>query len=160
MEAKCWCQVEEAGGCCSSAGWAAVRAQAPGASTAVEVRLARLFLKALAHCACASTPVGGDQWSIVSGVFRVYTLHLQTKVLFSVLFICIFCLCVCVPALGVFVCVPTCLYVHCLHAGACRDQKREADLPELELQLVASHWVWVLRTELNCPLSEQCHLNY
>lgn len=35
MEAKCWRQAEEAGGCCGLAGWAAVRAQAPGASTLV-----------------------------------------------------------------------------------------------------------------------------
>lgn len=36
----------------------------------------------------------------------------------------------------------------CFHAckGICRDQKRELDSLELELQVVASHQAWVLGT--------------
>lgn len=40
-----------------------------------------------------------------------------------------------------------CEFVH-LSAGAHRDQKRAPDLLELELQLVVSLLLWVLRIEL------------
>lgn len=127
MEAKCWCQVEEAGGCCGSAAWAAVRAQAPGASTAVEVRLAHLFLKVLAHCACARTPVGGDQWQIVS-VFRVYTLYLKRKALFTCISIYL-CVCARVHALARAIsariwCVCVYAYLLACALSACRRLQR------------------------------------
>lgn len=51
-----------------------------------------------------------------------------------------------------------CEYVH-LSAGAHRDQKRASDLLEMELQLVVSLLLWVLRIELG-SLQDQCaHLS-
>lgn len=53
------------------------------------------------------------------------------KYFIFVLFMCICVLCICVR----------------LYAGACRSRKGVPDSPELELQAVVSHQIWVQETE-------------